>query len=118
MDNEKLERRIRTLLSRAGVVEPLPGGQGTLVSEPILVFDGSNHSSFDVFNQYGHPVGNANRIDGRYSRDGYQYRYEVRDTQLRFTITDVSKGRGLDQEELLGRGAGRFAYCFRPASDR
>jgi hypothetical protein len=117
MNKEKLEKRILALVSRAGVVEPLPGGQGTLASEPILVLYGKNKSGFEVFDQYGHAVGNAERIRGHYSRDGYQYRYVVRDTQPRFTLTDISKGRGASTPEsfvLAAPDGSHIASAHRP----
>jgi hypothetical protein len=114
MNKYKLEARIQELVTRAGVVEPVSGGQRTLASEPIRVFYGTNKSSFEIFDQYGHAVGNAKRIPSRYSRDGYQYRYELGDTEPRFTITDISKGRWVSiLKSFAIAGPRRFAHCFR-----
>ena len=35
----------------------------------------------------------SSRSRGRYSRDGYQYRYELLGIEPGFTVTDISKGR-------------------------
>lgn len=90
MDKQK---RIRSLVTRAGAVESPLGGAETFTSELILVLQGGHESSLDIFNQHGHQIGAADRSRGQYSRDGYQYRYELRDSEPRFLITDISKGR-------------------------
>lgn len=90
MDKQKL---IRNLVERAGVVEPLPDSVAASASAAILVFHGAHESSLDIFNQHGQEIGTAKRSRGRYSRDGYQYRYEVLGVHARFILTDVSKGR-------------------------
>jgi hypothetical protein len=44
-------------VARAGIVEPREEGDGTLVSEPILVFRGGR--SFRIFDQHGNEIGSA-----------------------------------------------------------
>jgi hypothetical protein len=105
MNNEKW---VRSLLRRAGIVEPAPGGTGALASEPTLVLRGGYQSTLKIFNCAGQQIGTAERTRGRYSRDGYQYRYELLGLEPSFTLTDISKGRfvSLPQELTIARGDG------------
>ena len=89
-DQQKL---IESLVRRAGIVEPAPIGAGTFAGEAIVILHGHHESSLDLFDQHGKQIGSAERSRGRYSRDGYQYRYELLGIEPGFTVTDISKGR-------------------------
>jgi hypothetical protein len=85
--------RVRRLLSRAGIHEPLTGGHGTLATEPLLVFSGHWRSSLDIFDQYARQIGTAERTKTRYKDVGHHCRYELRDTAVVAELRDTTKRR-------------------------
>jgi len=87
------EKVVQSRLRRAGVIELAPGEAGTLAGESTLVLRGGYRSTLEIFNPHGQQIGTAKRSRGRYSGDGYQYRYELLGLRPRFILTDISKGR-------------------------
>ena len=66
-----------------------------------MVLRGKRQSNLEIFNRHGRQIGAAKRSRGRYSRDGYRYRYELLGLRPRFILTDVSKGRFVSVPEHL-----------------
>jgi hypothetical protein len=69
-DSEKIAKQVRKQVRLAGIHERRPGGHGTLLTEPILVFRGEPRADFEIFDQDGNPVGSAVRTRGSESLEG------------------------------------------------
>jgi hypothetical protein len=113
MDKQKL---IRSLVRRAGIAEPPPLETSTFAGEPLLVLHGHHESSLGIFDQQGQQIGTAERSRGRYSRDGYRYRYELVGIQPRFSVTDISQGRLVSIPKLftiVGADGSQIAFARR-----
>jgi hypothetical protein len=67
---------------RAGVSEPRPGGDGTLLGEPVVVFRGGD--SFEIFAQDGKTLGVAAKVRGKRNRVGCQV--DLRDAKVRAIV--------------------------------
>jgi hypothetical protein len=63
------------------------------MSEPVLVFCGSWRETLGIYDQRGSEIGAAIRITDRYSTVGYRHHYELRDTELRCLLRDVTRHR-------------------------
>jgi hypothetical protein len=69
-------------VSWAGINEPRPGGDGTLLGEPVVVFRGGN--SFEIFAQDGKTLGVAANVRGERKRVGCQV--DLRDVKVRAIV--------------------------------
>jgi hypothetical protein len=70
-------------VSRAGISDPRPGGDGTLLGEPVLVF----RPGYGIFDQDGNKLGTAHRIHDKYPH------YELRDTEVRCVVRNTMRNR-------------------------
>jgi hypothetical protein len=92
-NSERAQRKVAELMARAGIIQPREKGDGTLLTEPILVFRGPSRSSLQIFDQHGNEIGSARRRDKR---------YELRDRELRCTVRELTKrAKGLEYEFLV-----------------
>jgi hypothetical protein len=77
-------------LRKARIREPRRGGDGTQLSEPILVFVGDQYrgqGEFDVFDQDASPVGLAIELDVAHFEFPCSWHYELRDLQGRSVLS-------------------------------
>jgi hypothetical protein len=87
---------VRRLIARAGVPEPGRPGDGTLATEPLLVFIedrsyGRWRQGLDVFDQRGLAIGTVGRTNTKHREVGYRCRYEVCDSKVVAELRDTSK---------------------------
>jgi len=66
------------------------------MTERVLVFRGSMHSSLRIYDQRGRQIGAAEREKGRQRKVGYRYRYQLNDAVPRCEVVDVSRRFGYD----------------------
>jgi hypothetical protein len=94
---EGIEQAILQLLRRAGVDgAPLPS-TGMLSSDRVLVFRGDGRQSLSIYGQDGSAIGSAVRVRDDYKQVGFRYHYELRDTELRWVLRDLTRRRlGVD----------------------
>jgi hypothetical protein len=86
--------RIRKLLTRVGVRTEPTSASRTLIDQPVLVLSGQWRQSLGIYDQRGREIGDAIRInDDAYSKVGYWRHYELRDSQPRGVLRDVTPGR-------------------------
>jgi hypothetical protein len=98
-DPDRAQRKVVELVARAGIIEPREEGDGTLITEPILVFRGRSGSSLQIFDQHGNEIGSARHADSR---------YELRDREIRCTVRELSKrAKGLEYELVVAGPDGR-----------
>ena len=91
------EDRVHDLLLRAGVREAWSTRTGVLGGEPVLVFQGESRKTLGIYDPEGSEIGEAIRIEDRYSEVGYRYHYELRDQELRCALRDTTRRRfGID----------------------
>jgi hypothetical protein len=86
--------QVRKYVSWAGISEPRPGGDRTLLGERVLVFRGGD--SFEIFDQDGKTLGEAANVRGY--RKGVGYQVELLDTEVRAVVGLATRGwsrRGL-----------------------
>jgi hypothetical protein len=68
-----------------------------LSTERVLVFRGEGRQSLSIYGQDGSAIGSAVRVKDDYKRVGFRYHYELRDSELRCVLRDVTRRRfGLD----------------------
>lgn len=94
---ERARRKVAELMARAGIIEPGEKGDGTLTTEPILVFRGLSGSSL-IFDQYGNEIGSVRRDDNG---------YELRDRELRCTVRAMKPPTRLEYEFSVAGADGR-----------
>ena len=85
------------MTARAGIREPRAKGDGTLTSEPILVFLGPRRPALHIFDQYGNQIGAANKIATG---------YELCDADLRCVVNEPKRPQGLEYEVVVADPGG------------
>jgi hypothetical protein len=81
------------LLLRAGISEPRASANRVLTGQSILVFSGNWQATLEVFDQTGARLGSAVRHDDRYGEVGHHFHYELRDTEARCVMRDITSTR-------------------------
>jgi hypothetical protein len=87
---ERTQRKVGELAARAGIVKPREKGDGTLTSEPVLVFWGYSGSSLNIFDQYGNQIGSSGRSSNEFALRDAEPRCIVRETKW---LPDVAEWR-------------------------
>jgi hypothetical protein len=85
---ERARRKVAELMARAGISEPGKKGDGTLTTEPILVFRGRSRSRL-IFDQYGNEIGVVRR---------HRKACELRDRELRCSVRATKPPPRLEYE--------------------
>jgi hypothetical protein len=68
-----------------------------LSSDRVVVFRGEGRQSLSIYGQDGSVIGSAVRVKDDYKQVGFRYHYELRDTELRCVLRDVTRRRlGVD----------------------